>query len=177
MDYNRVVKDLHGMDPEDFMFSIEEDYQVFHLTQPISPKVKGEICMYLGGEWFLLRARAELLSARSIDPVKALDVSLLQDTILGPLLGIGDPRTDKRIEFVGGIRGLRELEKRVNQHTYAHAMDGSLEELGPAVAFAMHPTAITELLDVADHHLLMPPKSTWFEPKLRSGIFIHEIER
>lgn len=177
MDYNRVVQDLHGMDPEDFMFSIEEDYQVFHLTQSISPKVKGEICMYLGGEWFLLRARAELLSARSIDPVKALDVSLLQDTVLGPLLGIGDPRTDKRIEFVGGIRGLRELEKRVNQHTYAHAMDGSLEELGPAVAFAMHPTAITELLDVADHHLLMPPKSTWFEPKLRSGIFIHEIER
>ena len=177
MDYNRVVKDLHGMDPEDFMFSVEEDFQVFHLTQPISPKVKGEICMYLGGEWFLLRARAELLSARSIDPVKALDVSLLQDTILGPLLGIGDPRTDKRIEFVGGIRGLRELEKRVSQHTYAHAMDGSLEELGPAVAFAMHPTGITELLDVADHHLLMPPKSTWFEPKLRSGIFIHEIER
>ena len=177
MDYNRVVKDLHGMDPEDFMLSLEEDFQVFHVTEPISPKVKGEICMYLGGVWFLLRARAELLEARSTDPVKVLDVSLLQDVVLGPLLGIGDPRTDKRIEFVGGIRGLRELEKRVSQHTYAHVMDGTLEENGPAVAFAMHPTAITELLDVADHGLLMPPKSTWFEPKLRSGIFIHEIER
>ena len=177
LDYNRVVHDLHGLDPEDFMFSIEENFLVFHLTQPISPKVKGEICMYLGGEWFLLRAKDALMAARAEDPVKSLDVSLLQDVILEPLLGIGDPRTDPRIEFVGGIRGLRELEKRVSQHTYQHAMDGTLEEIGPAVAFAMHPTSISELLNVADHGLLMPPKSTWFEPKLRSGLFLHEIER
>ena len=133
--------------------------------------------MYLDGEWFLLRAKEAVVEARAEDPVKSLDVSLLQDMILEPLLGIGDPRTDPRIEFVGGIRGLRELEKRVSQHTYAHAMDGTLEEVGPAVAFAMHPTSITELLNVADHGLLMPPKSTWFEPKLRSGLFLHEIER
>lgn len=177
MDYNRVVKDLRGQNPEDFMFSLEENFQVFHLTQPISPKVKGEICMYLSGVWFLLRVRDSVLEARAEDPVQSLDVSLLQDLVLEPLLGIKDPRKDRRIEFVGGIRGLKELEKRVNQYTYAHAMDGTLEEDGPAVAFAMHPTGIDELLNVADHGLLMPPKSTWFEPKLRSGIFLHEIER
>ncbi len=177
MDYNRVVKDLHGMNPEDFMLTLEENFQIFHLTQPISPKVKGEICMYLSGVWFLLRVREAVTESRAQDPVRSLDVSLLQELVLEPLLGIKDPRKDRRIEFVGGIRGLQELEKRVSQYTYAHAMDGTLEEDGPAVAFAMHPTGIDELLNVADHGLLMPPKSTWFEPKLRSGIFLHEIER
>lgn len=177
MDYNRVVKDLNGYSAEDFMISIEENFQVFHIKEAFRPRVKGEICMYLGGEWFLIRAREALMEERSKDPVKTLDVSLLQDEILKPLLGIGDPRTDQRIEFVGGIRGLKELEKRVSRYTYQHAMEGTLEETGPAVAFAMHPTSIAELLNVADHGLLMPPKSTWFEPKLRSGIFLHRIER
>lgn len=177
MDYNRVVKDLNGYSAEDFMISIEENFQVFHIKEAFKPRVKGEICMYLGGEWFLIREREALMEERSKDPVKTLDVSLLQDEILKPLLGIGDPRTDQRIEFVGGIRGLKELEKRVSRYTYQHAMDGTLEETGPAVAFAMHPTSISELLNVADHGLLMPPKSTWFEPKLRSGIFLHRIER
>ena len=177
LDYNRVVKDLRGHDPEELMLSIEENFTVFNVKEAFVPKVKGEMLMYISGEWFLLRVKDEVMEARKNDPVASLDVSILQDLILEPLLGIGDPRTDKRIEFVGGIRGLKELEKRVSQHTYSHAMDGTLEETGPAVAFAMHPTDIHELLDVADHKLLMPPKSTWFEPKLRSGIFIHEFER
>ena len=116
--------------------------------------------MYLKGQWYLLNAKE---SVYCNDAVKDLDVSVLQDYILDPVLGIKDPKTDKRIDFVGGIRGLGELERRV---------DG-----GMAVAFAMYPTSIGELFAVADAGLLMPPKSTWFEPKLRSGLFIHEIER
>ncbi len=177
IDYNRVVKDLHGHYPEDLMLSIEENFVVFNVKEAFVPKVKGEMLMYISGEWFLIRAKDQVIEDRKGDPVRSLDVSILQDLILGPLLGIKDPRTDKRIEFVGGIRGVKELEKRVSQHTYSHVMDGSIEEVGPAVAFAMHPTGIDELLNVADHDLLMPPKSTWFEPKLRSGIFLHEIER
>lgn len=177
MDYNRVVKDIRGLTPEDLMFSIEENFVVFNVKEAFVPKVKGEMLMYISGEWFLLRAKEEVVSERRNDPVKSLDVSVLQDLILSPLLGIKDPRTDKRIEFVGGIRGIKELEKKVSQYTYAHLMDGTIEETGPAVAFLMHPTGIDELINVADHQLLMPPKSTWFEPKLRSGIFIHEFER
>lgn len=176
MDYNRVVKDLNGHFPEDLMLSIEENFVVFNVKEAFVPKVKGEMLMYVSGEWFLIRAKDHVIEERKDDPVRSLDVSILQELILGPILGIKDPRTDKRIEFVGGIRGVKELEKRVSQHTYSHVMDGSIEEVGPAVAFAMHPTGIDELLDVADHNLLMPPKSTWFEPKLRSGIFLHEIE-
>ena len=177
MDYNRVVKDIRGLTPEDLMFSIEENFVVFNVKEAFVPKVKGEMLMYISGEWFLLRTKEEVVSERRNDPVKSLDVSVLQDLILSPLLGIKDPRTDKRIEFVGGIRGIKELEKKVSQYTYAHLMDGTIEETGPAVAFLMHPTGIDELINVADHQLLMPPKSTWFEPKLRSGIFIHEFER
>ena len=176
MDYNRVVKDLNGHFPEDLMLSIEENFVVFNVKEAFVPKVKGEMLMYVSGEWFLIRAKDHVIEERKDDPVRSLDVSILQELILGPILGIKDPRTDKRIEFVGGIRGVKELEKRVSQHTYSHVMDGSIEKVGPAVAFAMHPTGIDELLDVADHNLLMPPKSTWFEPKLRSGIFLHEIE-
>ena len=176
MDYNRVVKDLNGHFPEDLMLSIEENFVVFNVKEAFVPKVKGEMLMYVSGEWFLIRAKDHVIEERKDDPVRSLDVSILQELILGPILGIKDPRIDKRIEFVGGIRGVKELEKRVSQHTYSHVMDGSIEEVGPAVAFAMHPTGIDELLDVADHNLLMPPKSTWFEPKLRSGIFLHEIE-
>lgn len=116
--------------------------------------------MYLDGSWYQLDARPEICTD---DPVEGLDVSILQDRILGPLLGIGDPRTDSRIRFVGGIRGLSELERLVDS--------------GAAVAFSMYPTSIRELFEVADAGLLMPPKSTWFEPKLRSGLFIHAIEK
>ncbi|ETP71699.1 hypothetical protein UYO_2320 [Lachnospiraceae bacterium JC7] len=177
MDYNRVVKDIRGLSPEDLMISIEENFVVFNVKEAFVPKVKGEMLMYISGEWFLLRAKEQVVEERKNDPVRSLDVSILQDLVLSPLLGIKDPRTDKRIEFVGGIRGIKELEKKVSQYTYGHVMDGSIEETGPAVAFLMHPTGIDELINVADHQLLMPPKSTWFEPKLRSGIFIHEFER
>lgn len=176
MDYNRVVRDLRGHDPEELMLSIEENFVVFNVKEAFVPKVKGEIMMYISGEWFLLRVKDEVMEMRKQDPVKSLDVSVLQELILSPLLGISDPRTDKRIEFVGGIRGIKELERKVSQYTYEHVMDGTIEETGPAVAFLMHPTGIDELLSVADHEMLMPPKSTWFEPKLRSGIFIHEFE-
>ena len=115
--------------------------------------------MYLDGKWYKLTAKASLYEGK--DVVGALDVSVLQDYLLGPVLGIDDPRTDKRIDFVGGIRGLSELERRANEDM--------------KVSFSMYPTSIEELFDVADAGLLMPPKSTWFEPKLRSGIFIHEI--
>ncbi len=114
--------------------------------------------MYLGGTWYALKI---LPQYRSADPVKGLDVSILQDHLLAPVLGIGDPRTDKRIDFIGGIRGLKELERRVGEDM--------------EVAFSMYPTSIEELLSVADAGLLMPPKSTWFEPKLRSGLFIHRL--
>ena len=115
--------------------------------------------MYISGKWYKLTMKESFLSD---DPVKGLDVSLLQDNILGPILGIGDPRVDKRIDFVGGIRGLKELEKR--------------SESDMKLAFSMYPTSIDELFDVADNNLLMPPKSTWFEPKLRSGLFIHKLD-
>ena len=116
--------------------------------------------MYLDGNWYLLSAGEEMLSQ---DPVKGLDVSILQDHLLQPILNIQDPRTDKRIDFVGGIRGLGELERRVREDM--------------TVAFSMYPTSIEELLSVADAGLLMPPKSTWFEPKLRSGLFLHSLSK
>ncbi|SFG19294.1 DUF1015 domain-containing protein [Oribacterium sp. WCC10] len=177
LDYNRVVKDLYGHEPEELMLSIEENFTVFNVKEAFVPKVKGEMLMYISGEWFLIRAKDQVVDERKGDPVRSLDVSILQDLVLSPLLGIKDPRTDKRIEFVGGIRGIKELERKVSQYTYSHVMDGTIEETGPAVAFVMHPTGIDELINVADHEMLMPPKSTWFEPKLRSGIFIHEFER
>lgn len=123
-----------------------------------SPAKKGTFGMYIKGEWYLLKIKDEF---RSLDPVKGLDVSILQDYLLGPVLGIGDPRVDKRIDFIGGIRGLNELERRVDE--------------GMTAAFSMYPTSIGELFAVADAGMLMPPKSTWFEPKLRSGIFIHRL--
>ena len=121
---------------------------------------KGEMGLFLEDRWYRMEVKPEYTSR---DPVEGLDVSILQNTVLGPVLGITDPRTDKRIDFVGGIRGLEELERRVR--------------LDCTAAFAMYPTSIRELLEVADAGRLMPPKSTWFEPKLRSGLFIHEIER
>ena len=159
MDYNRVVKDLNGNTTEEFLEKIKETVDVVKEDKAeIRPTKKGEFSMYLDGTWYLCKIREADLDS---DPVEGLDVSILQKKVLTPLLGIGDPRIDKRIDFVGGIRGLKELEKRVAEDC--------------KVAFAMYPTSIQELFDVADAGMLMPPKSTWFEPKLRSGLFIHKI--
>lgn len=159
MDYNRVVKDLNGNSEEEFISKLEEIFDVANIgNQAQYPSRKGEISMYIFGEWYRLTVKNEYTSN---DPIEGLDVSILQNNVLGPILGIDDPKTDKRIDFVGGIRGLNELERRVSEDC--------------KVAFAMYPTSINELFDVADAGLLMPPKSTWFEPKLRSGIFIHSI--
>ena len=159
MDYNRTVKDLNGYSKEEFFEKIKEHFDLEQMSGKASPSKKAEFTMYLDKKWYRLTAKKELQDIT--DAVASLDVSLLQDYLLGPVLGIQDPRTDKRIDFIGGIRGLEELERRA---------DGDM-----MVSFAMYPTSITELFDVADAKKLMPPKSTWFEPKLRSGIFIHEI--
>lgn len=161
MDYNRVVKDLNGLTEDEFLKKVRELFDVEPVgTAERKPQKKGDFSMYLGGQWYMCTVRE---ADRSSDPVRGLDVSLLQELLLTPVLGIGDPKTDKRIDFVGGIRGLDELERRCGA-------DGD-----SVVAFAMYATDISELFAVADAGLLMPPKSTWFEPKLRSGLFIHEI--
>lgn len=157
--YYRVVKDLNGYTADEFIRKISEKFTVESSETPVGPEQKGEFGMFLEDKWYRLTAKPELL--QSTDPVKALDVSVLQDNLLEPVLGIKDPRTDKRIDFVGGIRGLGELERRTKTDM--------------TVAFSTCPTSILELFAVSDAGLLMPPKSTWFEPKLRSGIFIHEF--
>ncbi len=187
MDYNRVVKDLNGLSVQEFLGKMEKRFDVEklekndvlittgrmqqegasveeylqkmqELADAVKPTGKGEFSMFLDGNWYRCKMHAEDIPE---DPVEGLDVSVLQNLLLAPILGIGDPKTDKRIDFVGGIRGLKELERRCSEDS--------------TVAFAMHPTSIQELFAVADAGLLMPPKSTWFEPKLRSGLFIHEI--
>ena len=159
MDYNRTVKDLNGLEKEEFFHKVKENFQLEEKEQPVKPDAKGTFGMYVDKRWYKLTANPQLFEGK--DAVERLDVSVLQDYLLGPVLGIGDPRTDARIDFVGGIRGLAELEKRADEDM--------------TISFSMYPTSITELFDVADQNLLMPPKSTWFEPKLRSGLFIHEI--
>ena len=159
MDYNRVVKDLNGRTKEQFLEDISKDFEV-KKSDCGKPQKALDFGMYLDGEWYMLTAKAG--SFDSSDPVLSLDVSILQNNLLAPVLGIGDPRTDNRIAFVGGIRGLKELVSLVDS--------GKM-----AVAFAMYPTSIEQLMDIADAGKIMPPKSTWFEPKLRSGIFIHEL--
>lgn len=156
--YNRVVRDLNGYNKDEFLNRVSEHFKVEAVDKAFSPQAKYVYGMYLEGTWYSLTADE---SIREDDPVNGLDVSILQNYLLEPILGIEDPRTDKRIDFVGGIRGLEELEKRVN--------------MDMKVAFSMYPTSIDELFNVADAGLLMPPKSTWFEPKLRSGIFIHRL--
>ncbi len=159
LDYNRVVKDLNGYEKDAFLEKIGEKFSVECLGEKsYRPRKKYEYGMYLEGEWYRLTAHEDI---RSKDAVEGLDVSILQDHLLAPVLGIGDPKTDRRIDFVGGIRGLEELERRVRPDKQ--------------VAFALYPTSIYELFDVADAGRLMPPKSTWFEPKLRSGLFIHTL--
>jgi len=156
--YNRVIKDLNGYSVDEFIKRISDNFDIDKVEAAYSPSEKCTFGMYLEGQWYKLTAKQ---SIRSCDPVEGLDVSVLQNYLLAPVLGIEDPRTDKRIDFVGGIRGLSELEKRANSDM--------------KIAFSMYPTSIDELFAVADANMLMPPKSTWFEPKLRSGIFIHKL--
>lgn len=159
MDYNRLVKDLNGMTAEEFLEKLGAIYRIEPVGQAFHPHKKAELCLYLDGRWYKLTAPPSLFEG--LDPVQSLDVSILQNNVLTPLLGIDDPRTSQRIDFVGGIRGLDELKVRV---------DG-----GWAAAFALCPTTMDDLLAIADAEMIMPPKSTWFEPKLRSGLFIHKL--
>ena len=159
LDYNRVVKDLNGLSEIEFLEKIKESFEVEKAEEsPYAPKQKKEFGMYLGKKWYKLQIKKEQVSD---DVVENLDVSILQDKLLKPVLGIKEPGKDNRIIFVGGIRGLKELEHCV--------------ENGFQVAFSMYPTSMQELFSVADAGRLMPPKSTWFEPKLRSGLFLHKI--
>jgi uncharacterized protein (DUF1015 family) len=162
MDYNRVVKDLNGLSTEEYMLKVSDKFEMstYEGDGPYKPSGKHTYGMYLDGKWFKLTAKEGTYNPE--DPVDRLDVSILQNNLLSPILGISDPRTDKRIDFVGGIRGLGELERRV--------------EHGMKVAFSMYPTTIQDLMDIADAGKVMPPKSTWFEPKLRSGLFVHKLK-
>ncbi len=160
-DYNRVVKDLNGHTPNEFLSLLSESFDVKEAeTSPYRPEAHHQFGMYLGGKWYSLTLKDGIIDEN--DPILSLDVSVLQEKVLVPILGIGDIRTDKRIDFVGGIRGLGELEKRVDS--------GEMQ-----VAFSMYPTSIAQMMNIADNNLIMPPKSTWFEPKLRSGLFIHTL--
>lgn len=159
LDYNRVVKDLNGLSETEFLEKIKENFEVEEAEEsPYAPKQKKEFGMYLGKKWYKLQIKKEQISD---DVVENLDVSILQNKLLKPILGIKEPGKDNRIIFVGGIRGLKELENCV--------------ENGFQVAFSMYPTSMQELFSVADAGRLMSPKSTWFEPKLRSGLFLHKI--
>jgi uncharacterized protein (DUF1015 family) len=163
-DYNRLVKDLNGLGEEEFLEKIRGSFDVEtakgEASGAVKPQAKHEFGLYLKGAWHRLKAKKGIWD--DSDPVERLDVSILQNHLLKPILGIDDPRTDKRIDFVGGIRGLGELEKRVNG--------------GMAAAFSMHPTTLDDLMAIADAGKIMPPKSTWFEPKLLSGLFIHDLK-
>ena len=162
MDYNRVVKDLNKHTPKEFMELVEENFiiEVFSNDSSFHPEKLHDFGMYFNGVWYKLSAKKGTF--QEDDPVKSLDVSILQENLLTPILGIGDPRKDKRIDFVGGIRGLEELSRRV--------------DAGEAVAFSMFPTSIEQLMAIADAGKVMPPKSTWFEPKLRSGVIVHLLD-
>ena len=160
LDYNRVIKDLNGHSTADFLQQVGKVFSCQKSPGQVKPSRKGEFGMYLGRAWYRLEAGMDPHSAE--DPVEQLDISILQNKLLNPILGIEDPRTSKRIDFVGGIRGLGELERRVNS--------GEM-----SVAFSMFPTSIDELLTIADAGKIMPPKSTWFEPKLRDGVVVHML--
>ncbi len=161
LDYNRVVKDLNGLSPEEFVSRLIENFTVEPADAPVRPARSGEFGMYLRGQWYRLVIKPERIPKD--DPVARLDVSLLQENLIRPLLGIEDPRTDDRIDFVGGIRGLGELEKRVDSGDWA-------------VAFSLYPTTMEALMAVADAGEVMPPKSTWFEPKLADGLVSHVLD-
>ncbi len=159
-DYNRFVRDLAGRTPEAFLAEIGRAFDVSPADGALRPTRRGEFGMFLGGRWYRLNVKPALVPAG--DPVRSLDVSVLQDNLLGPVLGIADPRRDARIDFVGGIRGLGALERRVG-------------EVPGSVAFSMFPTSLEEVMAVADAGEVMPPKSTWFEPKLRDGLLVQTI--
>jgi uncharacterized protein (DUF1015 family) len=157
--YNRVVKDLGGRSPDAFLEALGESFEIEE-TDVAEPDHPHRFGLFVDGKWYRLVAKPTAFDAK--DPVKSLDVSILQERVLSPLLGIENPRTDDRVDFVGGIRGTKELEKRCEQ--------------GWGAAFALYPTTIEQLLSVADAGKIMPPKSTWFEPKLRSGIVVHPLD-
>ena len=159
LDYNRTAKDLNGLSDEEFLQKLNETFEVKKADAAVRPAGLHQFGMYLNGQWFSLKAKEGTYKE---DPIGVLDVTILQENALDKILGIRDPRTDKRIDFVGGIRGLGELEKRVK--------DGEAK-----VAFSLHPVSIQQLFDIADSGQVMPPKSTWFEPKLRDGLLTHLI--
>jgi uncharacterized protein (DUF1015 family) len=160
MPYNRAVKDLNNHSVAEFIAKVGSSFEILPSPAPVVPAERHQFGMYLAGSWYKLRARPAIVNEN--DTVSRLDVSILQNSLLSPLLGIHNPRTDQRIHFVGGIRGNDELVKLVDSGEYA-------------VAFALHPTSIRELIELADQDQIMPPKSTWFEPKLRSGLFVHKL--
>ena len=159
LDYNRVVQDLNGLTADEFLKQLEEKFTVEKADKAFSPEKLHEFGLYINKQWYKLIAKPGTFTE---DPIGILDVSVLQDNILDPLLGIKDQRTDKRIDFVGGIRGVAELQKRVDS--------GEM-----VLAFSLHPVSIQQLFDIADSGNVMPPKSTWFEPKLRDGLLTHLI--
>lgn len=159
MDYNRVVKDLNGMSSDEFLSRVFENFEIKKENEPYHPTERHTFGMYLDKEWYSLKAKKSVINEN--DPVARLDVSILQESLLGPILGIKDPKNDSRIDFVGGIRGLGELERRAKTDM--------------RLAFSMYPTTTDDLIAIADAGKIMPPKSTWFEPKLLSGLFIHHL--
>jgi len=159
LDYNRSVKDLNGLSKEEFIKKVEEKFEVFEGLERVKPKEKHTFGMYLDKKWYLLKSKKGTFDKKDI--IGSLDVSILQNNLLKEVLGIDDPRTSDRIEFIGGVRGLEELEKRVNEDM--------------KVSFSMYPITIDDIMKISDCGKIMPPKSTWFEPKPRSGIFIHKF--
>lgn len=159
MDYNRVVKDLFGKTSDEFINAVSKNFEVEKVDGQCKPSERHTFGMLLDNQWYKLTAKSGIINEN--DPVERLDVSILQNNLLSPILGINDPKTDERIDFIGGIRGLNELERRCSDDM--------------KLAFAMYPTSIDDLMSIADANLIMPPKSTWFEPKLLSGIFIHHL--
>ena len=162
MDYNRVVKDLNGLTKDELIGKLQEKFTVTESTseEPVKPAKKHTFGMYVENKWYLLEAKDGIYNAE--DPIDSLDVAILQNNVLTPILGIEDVRTSDRIDFIGGIRGLKELERRANKDM--------------KIAFSMYPTEVSDIMSVADIGEVMPPKSTWFEPKLRSGLFVHKLK-
>ncbi|MBS5939131.1 DUF1015 domain-containing protein [Clostridium sartagoforme] len=160
MDYNRVVKDLNGLTEEEFLNKVSEKFIITEKDEQVKPSDKHTFGMYLENKWYLLEAKEGSYNAE--DPIDSLDVAILQNNVLTPILGIEDVRTSDRIDFIGGIRGIKELERRVHKDM--------------KIAFSMYATEVSDIMNVADTNQVMPPKSTWFEPKLRSGLFVHKLK-
>lgn len=160
MDYNRVVKDLNGLTEEEFLNKVSKKFIITERNEQVKPSNKHTFGMYLEDKWYLLEAKEGSYNAE--DPIESLDVAILQNNVLTPILGIEDVRTSDRIDFIGGIRGIKELERRVHKDM--------------KVAFSMYATEVGDIMSVADTNQVMPPKSTWFEPKLRSGLFVHKLK-